>query len=430
MDLSALASLGSQSMLQDKQILADSGHQAADYYNQKHLAQQQVTHQRELMDYSNKLQLLAARDMPTAIAQGVRDAGLNPQALSPSQMSVGSMPSGSAAAGHSSPVSSPLGMASLADNMLKMAEVRSLEAQTNHQEIINRREETADTDYSEAIADNLSSTIDIYKSYGLDTSKLEDDLKRLQENPTNLGNYVANMRAIESSTSSVSGFADKIANLLKMAIDDRKLRDSEIVDDVAKLDSRQSQLYLHDMALKMAQSYYFTQSGDEAKEAIKNLAKEREKIDGEISLMQKHGELTEAQADKIRNSDVNTLIANGDYSAALRAEGVELVGQAAHGAGFGFGMAAGSRVGGLPFAGTGLGRLSEGAAKAATKTASKKAVTLSKEEFKNLSSKVFGKYGAAKGAQIHNQYYNRPASEKALNFAQWLKKKGLLKRGK
>ena len=365
MDLSALASLGSQSMLQDKQILADSGHQAADYYNQKHLAQQQVTHQRELMDYSNKLQLLAARDMPTAIAQGMRDAGLNPQALNSSQMSVGSMPSGSAAAGHSSPVSSPLGMASLADNMLKMAEVRSLEAQTNHQEIINRREETADTDYSEAIADNLSSTIDIYKSYGLDTSKLEDDLERLQENPTNLGNYVANMRAIEASTSSVSGFADKIANLLKMAIDDRKLRDSEIVDDVAKLDSRQSQLYLHDMALKMAQSYYFTQSGDEAKEAIKNLAKEREKIDGEISLMQKHGELTEAQADKIRNSDVNTLIANGDYSAALRAEGVELVGQAAHGAGFGFGMAAGSRVGGLPFAGTGLGRLSEGAAKAA-----------------------------------------------------------------
>ena len=92
-------------------------------------------------------------------------------------------------------------------------------------------------------------------------------------------------------------------------------------------------------------------------------------------------------------------------------------------------MAVGSRVGGvIPF--TGLGRLSEGAAKTATKTVAEKAVTLSKEEKKKLSSKIFSKYGAAKGARIHNQYYNRPASEQTLNFRQWLDKKGLLKRGK
>lgn len=219
-----------------------------------------------------------------------------------------------------------------------MAQIDNINAETQHQRIINNREITADDDFSQAVIDRLEENKRILSEAGLDASLLQSDIDRLKENPANLGTFTANMAAIESTSKSMEQFLVKLTNVVQILVQNKLIKNEDAINEMSKKDSRESVLLARKIGTELAQKYYLTAETDKAKEEIQNLEKERQKIDSEIDNLGSSSAHLRALANKVSNEDVNTLIANGEIKKALTAETTAGVNSFAKGFGQGAGL--------------------------------------------------------------------------------------------
>lgn len=363
---------------------------------------------------------MAVDATPLAVL-GMRKAGLNPAVMS-SPMSPVSAPSVSHGAAIPTDITPLATLAGLEiQKEVADAQVDKLNAETQHQRIINIRENTADDDFNQALIDKLKDNKALFQSLGYSTEQIDKDIAKLEENPTNLGTFVANMSAIENTTNSVTSFVDKVTKMVELAVKERQLFDKDLLDSMSKMESRESLLLARKISTEIAQKYYLTQVGDQAKENIQNLEKEREKIDAEIDNLGASSNHLNALANKVSNEDVNTLIANGEIGKALIAEGTKGVESFSHGLGQGTGLIAGARLMGMTPANmvpTSLGKMAMPAQVGKTalaKTSGKVADKLSKVDSKTYSDLVryYGKQNA-------NRYLNGYLNSKYGSFNAYL----------
>ena len=360
-----------------------------DELNQNAAKQQQkwtIENQQRAMEQQTALMRVAT---PLAV-QGMRDAGINPQSMkqAASSPSTPSAPQGARV--------EPANVAeSLAVGQM-VANTRLTNAEAEGKEIENARENETDSIIKDAYLKKLAERIDYYNSKGMDTSGLEEDYARAQASETfNLGTIAANLSAIEAESRTLDQFTKVIENTLKnIGLD--KLIDTHNTIEADLLESK--------YALQMAQASYYSSASAESQARIGEIDHRLNEIDEHVVQMQKEGKLTEAQANKIINSDVNTLLENGEVKKAVRAELVNGLDSFSHGAGQTFGLAAGLRMRGLSSAGAGLSRLS----------------SLSGSSARELLTKRIGK-GAADG--IYKDFVASPYRKmKGLNdFESWLR---------
>lgn len=360
-----------------------------------------------------------AMDATPLAVMGMRKAGLNPAVMSaPMQpVSAPSVSHGAAIPTDVSPLATLAGLEiqkSVAD-----AEIEKMRAETQHQNIINNRESTADDDFNQALIDKMKENKAIYQSLGYSVEKIESDIKRLEENPANLGTFVANMSAMESTTNSVTSFVDKVVKLVEYEIKSRQLFSEELLDSMAKMESRESLLVARKIGTEIAQKYYLTQSGNQARENIENLKKMRDEIDAQIVNLGASSKHLEALANKVANEDVNTLIANGELAKAVTAEMTGLTQSFTKGFGQGSGAMLAARLGGFnPSDVTTLGKMAlpQSVGKTAlSKTSGKVANQLSK-----VDSKVYSDMVRYYGKKNANHYLNGYLKSNYKSFSAYL----------
>ena len=289
---------------------------------------------------------MAVDATPLAVV-GMRKAGLNPAVMSaPMQpVSAPSVSHGAAIPTDITPLATLAGLE--IQKEIADAQVDKLNAETQHQRIINIRENTADDDFNQALIDKLKDNKALFQSLGYSTEQIDKDIAKLEDSPTNLGTFVANMSAIENTTNSVTSFVDKVTKMVELAVKSRQLFDKDLLDSMSKMESRESTLVARKIGTEIAQKYYLTKSGDQAKENIENLKKERDKVDAEITNLGSSSKHLEALANKVSNEDVNTLISNGELGKALTAEGTSVANSFAKGFGQGSGALLAARLGGF-----------------------------------------------------------------------------------
>lgn len=318
------------------EVLSGVMNSVADYAVESKLQSQQYSNEKKLagLAYQNQREL----NYHTALdkARGLRDAGMNPQMMA-GDYSVASAPQGHAAAasGHGSHIN--LMQAELAEQQIEQskqtvlqsqaetnlfnAQADLVDAQAKKQRIVNNREETADKSYSDYLVRNGQETLQIYKDAGVDTemiANLEEQIDKLKTNPTNLGEYEGQMKAVEAGSKTVEGFANKIYNLLRMMVDSKQLQDDVTTSSIAEMPKLERQLKLVKMALDSANAFYLTQEGNYSKEKIKLIADQQNKLKAEVQRLVKEGKLTDIQAKHIYENDTYLLISDGEYGKALR----------------------------------------------------------------------------------------------------------------
>ena len=302
--------------------------QAVDYSFQKALNAENQAYYRANQQRNFQLSMLAQRQAPSNMVQGYKMAGLSPALASngnfaPAGMSPAPLASSHVNASGVNPVDAVL---SAKQAHLLDAQAENVEANTESTEIQNTREHTADEQFVEAMKENLEDSIHIYNELGLDSSSLQASYDAISsgEMKVNLGTFKANMQALELSSKSMDGYLQKLQNVTNQLIEVHKL-DNGVAKDIALMPKVERELEEKKIALTLAQTYYMTQSGDEAKANIKKIGEEIKKFNAEIDLMAKEGRLTDAKANQIRNQDVNTLIGDGG-TLGKALEGLELFG--------------------------------------------------------------------------------------------------------
>lgn len=115
-----------------------------------------------------------------------------------------------------------------------MAQIDNINAETQHQRIINNREITADDDFSQAVIDRLEENKRILSEAGLDASLLQSDIDRLKENPANLGTFTANMAAIESTSKSMEQFLVKLTNVVQILVQNKLIKNEDAINEMSK----------------------------------------------------------------------------------------------------------------------------------------------------------------------------------------------------
>ena len=277
-------------------------------YEQNQKAQQQFTRQ-------------MAVDATPLAALGMKKAGLNPATMS-APISPVSAPSVSHGAAIPTDVTPLVSLANLEiQKEVAIAQIDNINAETQHQRIINNREIMADDDFSQAIVDRLEENKRILSEAGVDVSLLQNDIDRLKENPVNLGTFTANMAAIESSTKTMDAFLNKLQDVVQFLVQSKLIKNEGAISEMSKKESRESVLLARKIGTELAQKYYLAAETAKAKEEINNLHKEQQKIDAEIDNLGSSSAHLRALANKVSNEDVNTLIANGEIGKALTAEG-------------------------------------------------------------------------------------------------------------
>ena len=337
--------------------------------------------QQNQQDFTRRM----AVDATPLAALGMKKAGLNPAVMS-APMSPVSAPSVSHSAAIPTDVTPLVSLANLEiQKEVAMAQIDNINAETQHQRIINNREITADEDFSQAIIDRLEENKRILIEAGADVSLLQNDIDRLKENPANLGTFTANMAAIESTSKSMEGFLNKLQNVVQSLVQSKLIKNGDAINEMSKRDSRESVLLARKIGTEIAQKYYLTVETSKAKEEIQNLEKERQKIDSEIDNLGSSSAHLRALANKVSNEDVNTLIANGEIKKAFTAEATAGVNSFAKGFGQGAGAVAAARLGG--FSPTSLGKMAmpESVGKTVLAKTGKVADKLS-----NVDKKVYG----------------------------------------
>ena len=376
---------------------------AFDYIAEERQQAKFEQNQQKQLNFSRQM----AVDATPLAALGMKKAGLNPATMSAPMTPVSaSAPSHGAAI--PTDVTPLVSLASLEiQRDIANAEISKIEAETQHQNIINNRESTADDDFSQAVIERLEENKRILSEAGIDVSLLQNDIDRLKETPANLGSFAANMAAIESSTKTMEGFLNKLQNVVQILVQSKLIKNEDAVNEMSKKDSRESVLLARKIGTEIAQKYYLTAETSKAKEEIKNLSKEREKIDSEIDNLGSSSAHLRALANKVSNEDVNTLIANGEIKKALTAEGTATLTSAAKGFGQGIGLVGGARLFGLNPAGmtpTVLGKMAM--PQVVGKTALSKTSGKVAEKLTNVDKKVYGDLMRYYGERNARHYLN------------------------
>lgn len=371
-----------------------------DELNQNAAKQQQrwtVENQQRAMEQQSALMRVAT---PLAV-QGMRDAGINPQSMK----QAANVPSTPTAPQGAKP--EPANVAeSLAVGQM-IANTRLLNAEAENKEIINSRENEADQVSKDAYLKQLMERIKIYDSKGIDTSGLQAEYDRIADSSSfNLGTFKANLQAMEMETKTLEAFTNKLDNLVKNAGLDKILNTHSAIE---------ADLLESKLALQLAQSHYFMTSSAESQARIEEIGHKITEIDEHVTQMEKQGKLTDAQANNIINSDVATLLDNGEFKKAITAELVTGANSFAKGAGQGLGAVAGLKMGGLSklgFAGSAMSR------------------TAGADVTKRVMQVVESKIGRKNARKLYNVYKNDP-NKRDLNFGEWIKhmEEGHAKRG-
>ena len=300
-----------------------------DYAKQSSLQENQYEYERKLAAQAYGFQRSLDYSTLGDKVRAMRDNGINPQSIA------GDYSAGSAPQGHASGASAHGSHYNFVQDELMQQQTEQAEAQSalideqadlvreqaRHQQIINDREEHADSSYSKYVADNINETLQIYKDAGVDTemiANLEKQLESLKTTPANLGDYTAQMKAVEAGSKTVEGFASKIYNLLRMMIDSKQLQDDLTTSSIAEMPKVERELKLVKMSLDSANAYYLTQEGNYARENIKLIADQQNKLKAEVSKLLKEGKLTDIQARHIYENDTYQLISDGEYGKAAR----------------------------------------------------------------------------------------------------------------
>lgn len=322
-------------------------------HNSKEMASINQKYYKENQEQAYQNQRKLIRDASALEKSGMIAAGFSPTAMAgatPATPSVPSVPMPSNSHGSFDLA----GAAQLANvesaSNLNNAAAEKAKAEAESTNIQNTRAKRADRDYEEAVKKQLEDSIKIYDSLGLDSSDLRREYDSLLENGANLGTYEANLKAIETSVGSAVAFTRKLETLLEQSKNAQMLLNRSF-EDYGKIPRLERELLEKQIALKMAERYYMTTSGDMNVENIKKVAIEKSKLNEEITLMKKQGKLTDAQANQVRNSDVATLVDDGEIMKAITAEGVT----ATHAFSKGLGQGAGA-VAALRFGGTALSK--------------------------------------------------------------------------
>ena len=369
---------------------------------------QQANYEQNQKGQQNFTREMAVESTPLA-ALGMRKAGLNPATMS-APMSPVSAPSVSHGAAIPTDVTPLVSLANLEiQKEVAAAQIDNINAETQHQRIINDRELMADEDYSQAIVDRMEENKKLLASAGFDVSLLQQDIDKLKDNPLNLGHFVANLSAVEISSKTMEGFLNKMQNLVQILVQNKLIKNEDAINEMSKKDSRESVLLARKIGTEIAQKYYLFAETDRSKEMVQNLEKERQKIDAEIDNLGASAHHLRAVANKVGNSDVNTLIANGELAKAVTAEFTGATESFFKGFGQGSGAVAAARLGGFsPKSVTSLGKMSmpESVGKTVlAKTGGKVAGKLS-----SVDKKVYGDlmryYGERNARHYLNGYLN------------------------
>lgn len=299
-----------------------------DYFSSKEAmkTQQKYYQQNQKQQFENEKALIA--QSPLLQKQGMIQAGFSPTALAGASLGTPNAPSapmGEAVPAHSTTLSDIAGLASL-ENQNKVAEAQSklLSAQAEEQEIQNKRLTHEDDQFVNELKQQLQNQIQFYESQGLDASGLQQQYDNLVNNPDfNLGDFWGSMRAIEVHNKSQDAFTHRVEELVRQQTELHKLNNN-VASDVAQMPELARELQEKLIALKMQETYYMSSSGDLNKQKLENLAVDIKKVYAEIDNLVKDGKLKQAEADKIRNSDIATLLIDGEYGKALVSTGVEV----------------------------------------------------------------------------------------------------------
>ena len=342
MSLAALAGLGVAAGL--KAGFDQSANREAMATQQKYFKENQE------QAYQNQRNLI--RDASALEKSGMLAAGFSPTALAgatPAIPSVSSAPMGDALPTKMSTLAEIASLANVS-NQTKVADAQSnlLNKQAEGQAIVNNREHEADLVFGDAYKSQLEEQIQIYEKLGLDSSKLRADYDALSENGANLGTFQANLKAIELNAKSLDSFTHKLESIVNQATEANKISNN-VAKDIAAMPALERHLQEKMIALKAAERYYMLSAAavnDSQKslnqENLRKIPIEISKLREEVTLAKKQGKLTDAEANRIINSDVNTMIEDGRYMDALRTESIVAVEKGVQGFSQGFGAAAGA----------------------------------------------------------------------------------------
>lgn len=319
--------------------------------NREAMATQQKNYEKnQEQAYQNQRKLL--HDMSALEKSGMVQAGFSPSTLagsSPASPSVPSAPMGDALPTKMSTLAEIASLANV-NNQTKVADAQSnlLNKQAEGQAIVNNREHEADLVFGDAYKSQLEEQIHIYEQLGLDSSKLRADYDALSENGANLGTFQANLKAIELNSKSLDSFTHKLESIVNQATESNKISNN-VAKDIAAMPALERQFQEKMIALKAAERYYMLSAAsvNESQKALnqENLKKipvEISKLREEVTLAKKQGKLTDAEANRIINSDVNTMIEDGRYMDALRTESIVAGEKGVQGFAQGAGAAAGA----------------------------------------------------------------------------------------
>lgn len=306
------------------------------YVMNQQAAEQQQQWSRDNMMLSNQLQHEQNRSATTEAVRSMRDAGLNPASMKgPMSPASAPAPAQGAKIDTFNAMSSMAQLANLeADIKLKNAQTEKTIQEANTSAITNNRENTADEQAKEQAIANMKSNIHLLQSYGINTDDLQNRLQNLIDDDNfNLGNFKGALEAHNFDVKDFERLTSELDNLYKQ-------------NNVAYLLNTDSKLEAHllqqRLALDMALTYATYNKADVDEKQLDVMAKQINLFDAEISKYQKEGALTEAQANQIRNADMNTLWKEGKESEAMRALGFQtaVAGAQGFGAGLGYGTSA------------------------------------------------------------------------------------------
>lgn len=390
---------------------------AVNYYGNKNLMKQQQAYTQENMRLQKQINEELARKSKSLENESLRAAGMSPALANGTSGLVSSQ--GAPAAGLAQFNMPDLGQSAMHGVQMELlkSQAHLAESQAQQQDIQNTRAKNADTQFAAEIKKQLQGQIDLYNNLGLDSSGLQQQYDNLVNSNIDLGAFEGSMKAFEVHSKSLETFTKRLSELVHQQTEYNKIY-NDVAQDIANMPKLARDLQERLIAVKGAEAYYMMSGGDVNKANLDKIAAEVKEIYGKLDLMVKQGDLTQAQADKIKNNDIATLLDKGEYKKAFIASGVRLGEAAATGAG----MAGGYAAVGAATRGGGLAGFAGNFGRAKSMLRSMSPSSPIKKVVKKLENQV----GSDKADWLFETWFdqqvkNNSAGRPTVQFEEWLK---------
>lgn len=261
------------------------------------------------------------RNAPMLTKLGMQAAGLNPAQMN------NPTPASTAPASLGSHVSPDVNLATdnnlMADARLKNAEAEKTELQND----ITRGENEGSFENYIKQADSLAQ---LYRERGWDkmAENIEDDVDNLKDLQAQgkLQFNVGNLRGAVNAFTTVQAMQERLSSsldqMVKTETNYRMLIGDQSIN-LAKMPEVQKKLLMSQVSTNLAQAALMLSQKDLTKEQINELVKLQEKLESDIERARAENQLTEAQANSIRNADWKSLLKNKDFFGAFLAKADE-----------------------------------------------------------------------------------------------------------